>query len=223
MLFPPHPDDECVNGGLALRLLREAGMRVITVVVTLGSKLERRPGALAGSGERMPVFGVRPAGAGSRRLGADHSASAPERTTSVGKIRGRDGEDFANEQAACNPFSPRAGLERHAYWDALFADGCAEGAAAGIRVPCGGDRILGGNGHAQLDRGIQCCRCVRFGYGNFVSCRRSAPQPISPAAPGVDAGQCAARGRIGVRTGRGPAGFHFRHEPSPEPLASGKT
>jgi N-acetylglucosamine malate deacetylase 1 len=44
LFFAPHPDDECVGGGLALRLLREAGMRVINVGVTLGSKKERQPG-----------------------------------------------------------------------------------------------------------------------------------------------------------------------------------
>ena len=42
MIFSPHPDDECIIGGLPLRLLREAGMRVVNVAVTLGSNSERR-------------------------------------------------------------------------------------------------------------------------------------------------------------------------------------
>jgi LmbE family N-acetylglucosaminyl deacetylase len=42
LLFSPHPDDECVNGALPLRLLREAGMRVINISVTLGSNVQRR-------------------------------------------------------------------------------------------------------------------------------------------------------------------------------------
>ena len=42
LIFSPHPDDECIIGGLALRLMREAGMRVINVAVTLGSKPERQ-------------------------------------------------------------------------------------------------------------------------------------------------------------------------------------
>jgi len=42
LIFAPHPDDECVTGALALRLLREAKMRVIDVAVTLGSNQERR-------------------------------------------------------------------------------------------------------------------------------------------------------------------------------------
>jgi N-acetylglucosamine malate deacetylase 1 len=46
LIFSPHPDDECIIGGLALRLLREAGMRVINVAVTQGSNPERQPGRL---------------------------------------------------------------------------------------------------------------------------------------------------------------------------------
>jgi LmbE family N-acetylglucosaminyl deacetylase len=47
MIFSPHPDDECIIGGLALRLMREAGMRVVNVAVTLGSNQERRAARLA--------------------------------------------------------------------------------------------------------------------------------------------------------------------------------
>jgi len=43
LIFSPHPDDECIIGGLALRLMREAGMRVINVAVTQGSNQERQP------------------------------------------------------------------------------------------------------------------------------------------------------------------------------------
>lgn len=42
MIFAPHPDDECIMGGLALRLARESGFRVINVPVTYGSRLDRR-------------------------------------------------------------------------------------------------------------------------------------------------------------------------------------
>jgi LmbE family N-acetylglucosaminyl deacetylase len=42
VLFSPHPDDECIVGLLALRLQREAGMRVVNVAVTHGSDLARR-------------------------------------------------------------------------------------------------------------------------------------------------------------------------------------
>ena len=42
IIFSPHPDDECLIGGFALRLMREAGMRVINVAVTQGSNQERQ-------------------------------------------------------------------------------------------------------------------------------------------------------------------------------------
>jgi LmbE family N-acetylglucosaminyl deacetylase len=42
LIFAPHPDDECLTGGLPLRLLREAHLRVIDVAVTLGSNVARR-------------------------------------------------------------------------------------------------------------------------------------------------------------------------------------
>jgi LmbE family N-acetylglucosaminyl deacetylase len=42
IIFSPHPDDECIIGGLALRLMREAGIRIINVAVTLGSNKERQ-------------------------------------------------------------------------------------------------------------------------------------------------------------------------------------
>ena len=42
LIFSPHPDDECIVGGLALRLLREAKWNVINVAVTLGGKKVRR-------------------------------------------------------------------------------------------------------------------------------------------------------------------------------------
>lgn len=42
LMFSPHPDDECIISGLALRLLREAGLRVVDVAVTLGSNKERQ-------------------------------------------------------------------------------------------------------------------------------------------------------------------------------------
>jgi N-acetylglucosamine malate deacetylase 1 len=42
LVFAPHPDDECIIGGLALRLLRESKMNVINVAVTQGSSKERQ-------------------------------------------------------------------------------------------------------------------------------------------------------------------------------------
>ncbi len=42
LFFSPHPDDECIVGGMAVRLMREARMNVINVAVTQGSKKERQ-------------------------------------------------------------------------------------------------------------------------------------------------------------------------------------
>jgi N-acetylglucosamine malate deacetylase 1 len=42
LVFSPHPDDECIIGGLALRLQREAGFRVVNVAVTQGSNKARQ-------------------------------------------------------------------------------------------------------------------------------------------------------------------------------------
>lgn len=42
LIFSPHPDDECIIGGLAYRLLNELGFRVVNIAVTLGSRAERR-------------------------------------------------------------------------------------------------------------------------------------------------------------------------------------
>jgi len=42
LIFSPHPDDECIIGGFALRLLKECGWPVINVAVTQGSNLARQ-------------------------------------------------------------------------------------------------------------------------------------------------------------------------------------
>lgn len=42
LIFSPHPDDECIIGGLPLRLARELGWKVGNVAVTLGSLQSRR-------------------------------------------------------------------------------------------------------------------------------------------------------------------------------------
>ena len=47
LIFAPHPDDEVIIGGLPLRLMREQGVRVTNVAVTLGSYKDRRAGRWA--------------------------------------------------------------------------------------------------------------------------------------------------------------------------------
>lgn len=48
VVLSPHPDDEVLQGGLALRLARERGWRVVNLAVTLGSNKARQ---LARAGE----------------------------------------------------------------------------------------------------------------------------------------------------------------------------
>jgi N-acetylglucosamine malate deacetylase 1 len=42
LFFAPHPDDECIVGGLAVRLMRQARLNLINVAVTLGSNKARQ-------------------------------------------------------------------------------------------------------------------------------------------------------------------------------------
>src|SRR5262245_8235825 len=42
LFFAPHPDDETIVGALALRILREAKLKLVNVAVTQGSKKERQ-------------------------------------------------------------------------------------------------------------------------------------------------------------------------------------
>src|SRR5687768_536250 len=47
LIFSPHPDDEVIIGGLALRLLRQSRWQVINVAVTQGSNKARQAERLA--------------------------------------------------------------------------------------------------------------------------------------------------------------------------------
>lgn len=42
LIFSPHPDDEVIIGGWALRLLRQSRWRVVNIAVTLGSNRQRQ-------------------------------------------------------------------------------------------------------------------------------------------------------------------------------------
>lgn len=46
LVFAPHPDDECIVGGLPLRLRRDLHFRVAAVAVTQGSRVERQAARL---------------------------------------------------------------------------------------------------------------------------------------------------------------------------------
>ena len=44
LLFPPHPDDECITGLFPLRLMRELEKQIINIPVTFGSDVGRQAG-----------------------------------------------------------------------------------------------------------------------------------------------------------------------------------
>lgn len=46
LIFAPHPDDECIDAGLALRLRRELSFRISAVAVTQGSRVDRQAARL---------------------------------------------------------------------------------------------------------------------------------------------------------------------------------
>ena len=80
LIFSPHPDDECITGGLALRLLREARWNVINVAVTLGSNRARQAArrhelqnACASLGFKLIVPGAR----GLERINPESRAKNP--------------------------------------------------------------------------------------------------------------------------------------------------
>lgn len=86
MIFSPHPDDEVIIGGLALRLMRESGWRCLNVAVTHGSKLERRAARVAELERCCAAIGFElvhasPSGLGNitpaaRERGGDHWTAA---------------------------------------------------------------------------------------------------------------------------------------------------
>jgi N-acetylglucosamine malate deacetylase 1 len=58
LFFAPHPDDETILGGLALRLLREAKWNVIDIAITLGSIKERKAGRKVELGNACHFLGL---------------------------------------------------------------------------------------------------------------------------------------------------------------------
>lgn len=47
LIFAPHPDDECIIGGLPLRLMRQLDYQIVNIPVTFGSNPARRQGRAA--------------------------------------------------------------------------------------------------------------------------------------------------------------------------------
>jgi N-acetylglucosamine malate deacetylase 1 len=90
-LLSPHPDDECIVGGLALRLGVESGWRVVNLAITLGSNRERRlpraqelRGACEYLGFECEILGER----GLQNISpAAHTSCTPEWQENVAALR----------------------------------------------------------------------------------------------------------------------------------------
>ena len=134
LFFAPHPDDECIVGGLAVRLMREARMNVINVAVTQGSKKERQA-------ERC-----RELENACHYLGFDlhgHRANGLEKINP--KTREQDRAhwadcvkviaDILDQQPAARGLLPaRARLEQHPHRHPFSGDGCPETDAGGLSI-----------------------------------------------------------------------------------------
>ncbi len=105
LIFSPHPDDECIIGALALRLLREARMNVINVAVTQGSKTERKAGRLRGIGKRVPISRLWIDAVGARRAGQCHACVAETGPDRVG-AGGESHRQNSGDERAAGHFHP---------------------------------------------------------------------------------------------------------------------
>jgi LmbE family N-acetylglucosaminyl deacetylase len=92
LVFSPHPDDECIFGGLPLRLLRELKMNVINVAVTQGSRKARqaeRLKELRGACDYLGFGLVQTAECGLEKINVKTREQEPERwEQSVGIVAG---------------------------------------------------------------------------------------------------------------------------------------
>ncbi|HEV2328692.1 MAG TPA: PIG-L family deacetylase [Verrucomicrobiae bacterium] len=78
LIFSPHPDDECIIGGLALRLMRERQFRIVNVAVTLGSNSERRAARLVELKNACHWIGFELAETGLEKITPSARAKEPE-------------------------------------------------------------------------------------------------------------------------------------------------
>ncbi|MDE1182378.1 PIG-L family deacetylase [Paraburkholderia sp.] len=81
LIVSPHPDDECLIGGLALRLQHEAGFDVLNVAATLGSNVGRQQARwheLLHACERLDFATLDPAFDGRRPINPARRAADPQ-------------------------------------------------------------------------------------------------------------------------------------------------
>jgi N-acetylglucosamine malate deacetylase 1 len=87
LIFSPHPDDECITGALALRLLRKAKWNITNVAVTLGSEKKRHVPRLRELKKACHHLGFALIGTGLENINLETREKNPARwQTAVGVI-----------------------------------------------------------------------------------------------------------------------------------------
>ena len=89
LIFSPHPDDECITGGLALRLSREAKWNVVNIAVTLGSNRARQAARRRELQNACMALGFQlivPGGRGLEHISPESRAKIPARWRGAVKI-----------------------------------------------------------------------------------------------------------------------------------------
>ena len=155
LIFSPHPDDECIIGGLALRLQREAGLRVVNVAVTQGSNKARQAARWDELRAACDYLGFDlvatvPGGLETRER---RGREPPIRRT--GRVGRRDRAHPRRASAGDRVLSARCRLEQLAHRHAPSARRCAGAPGAGVHLPRRRNRVLGRDGDAEPDGGIE--------------------------------------------------------------------
>ena len=125
LIFSPHPDDECIIGGLALRLMREAGMRVVNVAVTQGSNKARQAGRLEELNAACDYLGFDLVHDRARRTREHQRQNPDRRSRTVAGSVDVIARDHRGPAAGGRLLSARHRLEQHAHRHALSARRCA--------------------------------------------------------------------------------------------------
>ena len=115
LIFSPHPDDECIIGGLALRLLREAGVRVVNVAVTQGSNKRRqaaRWGELTAACKLSRLRPDRDAARWAREDQRQDASSRIRRTGTASRRRHRGDPRAEQPRASCSSRTTPTGTAR---------------------------------------------------------------------------------------------------------------
>ena len=172
LIFSPHPDDECIIGGLALRLRREAGMRVVNVAVTQGSNKARRAGRvheLKAACDYLEFGLIHTAPGGLEDINVKTRTADPARwQASVEVIAGI----LADQQPAVVFFPHDSDWNSTHIGTHYLLHRRASPAGRRLRVSRGRNRVLGRDGHAQSDGRIESGRSGGDDDGVVVPRRR---------------------------------------------------